>query len=129
MGSAALEGVYKRTGLCPYTGECTSFQTIVNNERWMGKALSRLRREGLSFLPDEDGGYSEESMEDKLGHLRRVKERCYSYNGRCLRFWQYERRKEDKKPFDWLKMRLEVFDRVTAPIQLEDQTQSKAEQT
>ena len=124
-----MEGIYGRTGLCPYTGDCTSFQTIVNSERWMGKALSRMRKGGLGSLPDEEGGYSEESMVDKLEQLRRVKERCYSYNGRCLRFWQFERRKEDDKPFDWLKMRLDVFDRVTAPIPLEDQIQGKAEQT
>ncbi len=95
----------------------------------MGKALSRLRREGLSVLSDEEGGYSEESLEDKLGHLRRVKERCYSHNGRCLRFWQFEKKKEEKKPLDWMKMRLEVFDRATAPVPLEDDAQSKAEQT
>jgi hypothetical protein len=121
-----LEGIYERTGLCPYTGECNSFQTIVKNERWLGKALSRIRRQGLSYLPEEEGGYSEEALVDKLEQLRRVKERCYSYNGRCLRFWQFEKRKEEFKPFELIK-RLEVLERITVPIPLEDRVQNKNE--
>lgn len=122
-----MEGMYERTGLCPYTGECTSFRTIVKNERWMGKALSRIRREGASFLPKEEGGYSEESLVDKLEQLRRVKERCYSHNGRCLRFWQFERKKEDETPLFGLSRRLEVFKSIPVLTPPEDQVKISRE--
>ena len=89
-----LDCVYDRTGLCPHTEACESFRAILNCERWMEQALSGLRREGLVSLPKSEGGYSADSLQSHLGHVRRVKERCYSGNYRCLRFWQLERKKK-----------------------------------
>ena len=111
-GSAAVEGIYKRTGLCPYTGECESFRTIAESERWMERALSRLRRGEMDGAVDGEREYSEESLVDKLEHLKRVRERCYGYNGRCLRFWQFERRSEEERSFDLLKKRLSTVEGV-----------------
>ncbi|MCW3978645.1 MAG: hypothetical protein NWF12_02750, partial [Candidatus Bathyarchaeota archaeon] len=111
-GSAAVEGIYKRTGLCPYTGECESFRTIAESERWMERALSRLRRGGMDGAADGEREYSEESLVDKLEHLKRVRERCYGYNGRCLRFWQFERRSEEERSLDLLKKRLSLMDGI-----------------
>jgi hypothetical protein len=111
-GSAVAEGIYKRTGLCPYTGECESFRTIAESERWMERALSRLRRGETDGTADGEREYSEESLVDKLDHLKRVRERCYGYNGRCLRFWQFERRSREERSFDLLKKRLSLMDGV-----------------
>ena len=110
-----MEGVYERTGVCPYTDECESYKAIYNSERWMERNLSRLRRAGLESLPEEDGGYSEQTLVDKLAHLRRVKGRCYGRNGRCLRFWQFEKRNEEHRSFDRLRKRMEVFGGVIGP--------------
>ena len=97
-----LASVYERTGLCPHTAACDSFSAIVNSERWMEKTLSGLRRAGRNALDREEGGYTVDDLQERIGHIRRVKERCYSGNRRCLRFWQLERRAhslEDK--FGW----------------------------
>lgn len=87
-----LASVYERTGLCPHTAVCDSYSAIVNSESWMERTLSGLRRAGLDALAREEGGYTLEGLQDRLLHVRRVKERCYSGNRRCLRFWQLEKR-------------------------------------
>jgi len=95
----ALSTVYERTGLCPHTDACDSYSAIVKSESWMEKCLSGLRREGRTALTREEGGYTADGLQDRLSQMRRVKERCYSGNKRCLRFWQLERRalsREDK---------------------------------
>jgi hypothetical protein len=58
----------------------------------MERTLSGLRRAGRDALARGEGGYTSEELQDRLLHVRRVKERCYSGNRRCLRFWQLERR-------------------------------------
>ena len=97
-----LSSVYERTGLCPHTAACDSFSAIVKSEGWMERTLSGLRRGGRSALAKEEGGYTADGLQKRLLHMRQVKERCYSGNRRCLRFWQLEKRArslEDK--FGW----------------------------
>ena len=103
-----MENVYERTGLCPYTGDCDSYRTIVNSERWMERALYRLRREGNESLSFSEGGYSIDYLQTRLTHMRKVKNRCYGRNGGCLRFWQFERAKDDMEAYNRLKMELLV---------------------
>jgi len=88
--------MFDRTNLCPYTDHCESFQTITRAEKWMEHALSKLRREG-SQGSSSYCGYSVEGLLWRLQHMSRVKDRCYSHNGRCLRFWQF-RSKEEGEP-------------------------------
>jgi hypothetical protein len=98
----ALASVYERTGLCPYTAACDSFSAIVNSESWMEKTLSGLRRARRNALTQEEGGYTADGLQDRLFHLMRVKERCYSGHRRCLRFWQLERRARSlEEKFGW----------------------------
>ena len=111
-----MEGVYERTGLCPYTGDCESFRSIVNGERWMVKALSTMRRAGADSLPGAEGGYTVDDLQGRLAHLRRVKNRCYSSNGRCLRFWQFERKNENRSSLNRLRRRLVADEGVVDPI-------------
>jgi len=113
-----IEAIYGRTGLCPYTGDCPSFKTIVSGERWIGQALSKVRRAGAMGLTEEEDEYSEESLVDKLEQLKRVKDRCYSHNGRCLRFWQFERKNGGKASFN----------RVARPTDLVDSPEEPPEQ-
>jgi len=111
-----MEGVYERTGLCPYTGDCDSYRSIVNGERWMGRALSEMRREGMDSLPRAEGGYSERDLQGRIAHLRRVKDRCFSSNGRCLRFWQFERKNEHNMSLSRLKRKFVEDDRALDPV-------------
>jgi hypothetical protein len=98
----ALASVYDRTGLCPHTAACDSFSAIVNSESWMEKTLSGLRRARRNALTQEEGGYTADGLQDRLFHLMRVKERCYSGHRRCLRFWQLERRARSlEEKFGW----------------------------
>lgn len=95
----ALSTVFERTGLCPHTDVCDSYRAIVKSESWMEKCLSRLRRAGRTAQTREEGGYTADGLQAQLLHMRQVKERCYSGNKRCLRFWQLERKalsREDK---------------------------------
>jgi hypothetical protein len=112
----AMEGVYERTGLCPYTGDCDSYRSIVNGERWMEKALSTMRREGEARLTPAEGGYTADDLQDRLTHLRRVKDRCYSSNGRCLRFWQFQRKSERTTSLNRLRGRIVADRPVVDPI-------------
>jgi hypothetical protein len=60
---------------------------------WIEKHLSTIRRESqLASLLDV--GYSIEGLVKRLEHMRKVKERCYSHNGRCLRYWQLKAEEE-----------------------------------
>jgi len=59
----------------------------------------------VSALHRDEEGYSEMVLEGKLEHLKRVKDRCYKYNGRCLRFWQLKKVEEKKKPIAGLRSR------------------------
>jgi len=98
----ALASVYERTGLCPHTALCDSFSAIVNSESWMERTLSGLRREGRNALTQEEGGYTADGLQERLLHMRRVKERCYSGHRRCLRFWQLEKRARSlEEKFGW----------------------------
>ncbi len=85
----------------------------------MERALSRLRRGEVDGAVDGEREYSEESLVDKLDHLKRVRERCYGYNGRCLRFWQFERRSEEERSFDLLKKRLSFMEDIVGPTTAE----------
>jgi hypothetical protein len=105
------EEMFDTTSFCPYSKQCESYRTIVNSEEWMGKALSKLRRMGVSNLPRDEGGYSELMLESKLEQLRKVKYRCYRYNGRCLRFWQLKKAEEKNKSINGLKARLGHLER------------------
>jgi hypothetical protein len=98
----ALSKVYERTGLCPHTSVCDSFSAIINCESWMEKSLRNLWSEGMDSLHVTEDGYTEDGLQRRLYHMRRVKERCYSYNHRCLRFWQLEKQaKIVKEKFGW----------------------------
>jgi hypothetical protein len=111
-----MEGVYDRTGLCPYTGDCDSYRSIVNGERWMERALSEMRREGMDSLSQAEGGYSEHDLQGRIAHLRRVKDRCFSSNGRCLRFWQFERKNKHNMSLSSLKKKFVEDDRALDPM-------------
>jgi hypothetical protein len=68
----------------------------------MEKTLSGLRREGREALTREEGGYTADDLQGRILGIRKVKERCYSGNRRCLRFWQLERRARSlEEKFDW----------------------------
>ncbi len=111
-----MEGVHERTGLCPYTGDCDSYRSIVNGERWMGMALSEMRREGMDSLSRAEGGYSAHDLQGRIAHLRRVKDRCFSSNGRCLRFWEFERKNEYIMSLSRLKRKFVEDDRTLDPM-------------
>jgi hypothetical protein len=65
------------------------------SEDWMIQWLSKMRTRS-SQAPSGDGAFTVESLQSRLEHLRRVRERCYSYNGRCLRFWQFKAKAEGR---------------------------------
>jgi hypothetical protein len=68
----------------------------------MERTLSGLRRGGRDALTREEGGYTADGLQERLLSIRRVKERCYSGNRRCLRFWQLERRARSlEEKFGW----------------------------
>jgi len=89
-----LKGIFDVTSFCPFTSMCESYQTIGRSEQWMSKALSNMRRTGLDILPLSEGGYTALMLENKLLHMRRIKDRCYQHNKRCLKFWQFKRHQE-----------------------------------
>ena len=93
-GLIHLKGIYEKTSLCPFTDICESYQTIRRSEHWMSKALSQLRRSGLESLPNSEGGYTALMLENRIGQMRRIKDRCYQHNKRCLKFWQFNRKQE-----------------------------------
>ena len=101
-----MQGVFEATSLCPYTGSCESYRAIVNGERWMEKALSDLRRSGKEKLPQSEGGYTDHVLMNKLMGLRRVKDRCYNHNGRCLRYWQFRKKDMEEKSMVVLRERM-----------------------
>jgi len=101
-----VKGVFETTSLCPYTGNCESYRAIVNGERWMEKALSDLRRSGKDRLPRSEGGYSDHILMNKLSGLRRVKDRCYNHHGRCLRFWQFDKKNKAEQSMRVLRERM-----------------------
>lgn len=105
-----VDVIFERRGLCPYTDICESYATIMNSERWMRKALYRLRKEGASSLSRAEGGCTIQTLQDRLEHLRKVKRRCNDYHGRCLRFWQFEKKREDNKASSLVKKHLEMRD-------------------
>ena len=109
-----FEQIFQATSLCPYTEQCDSYRAIANSERWMGKALTRLRREGLSALPREEGGYTEGGLEERLVRLRGVKDRCHRHNGRCLRYWQLKKVSEDNESVERLARRIRLLGNMPA---------------
>jgi len=86
---------YEFTGICPYTDVCDSFQIIGRSERWMEQALTKRRMDTAHGVPTVDGVPSIHTLQWRLEHMRRVKERCYSRCHRCLRFRQFEARGEE----------------------------------
>ena len=85
--------MFERTNLCPYTDQCDSFLTIKRAENWMEKDLAGLMRGSARGYP-LSGDYAVEALMGRLEHTRRMKERCFSHNGRCLRFWQFKAKEE-----------------------------------
>ena len=89
-----LKGIFEITSFCPFMDTCESYQTIERSEQWISKALSQMRRVGQDRLPESEGGYTALVLEDKLGQMSRIKDRCYRNNKRCLKFWQFNRNRE-----------------------------------
>ena len=122
-----FEQIFQATSLCPYNEQCDSYRTMANSERWMGKALTRLRREGLSALPREEGGYTERGLEERLERLRGVKDRCHRHNGRCLRYWQLKKTTEDNESVERLASRVRLLGDVQAQNVVEQPTSAGTE--
>ena len=93
---------------------CESYQTIRRSEHWMSKALSQIRRSGLDSLPKSEGGYTALMLENKLGQMRRIKDRCYQHNKRCLRFWQFNRKQESTIVDIELQNKISIFSKINA---------------
>lgn len=87
----------------------------------MEKTLSQMRRQGLECLPQSEGGYTSIMLEEKLGNMKRVKDRCYRHNKRCLRFWQLERNRNRGKPYSPLRQKLEELDIIPEPVLSENE--------
>ena len=84
-----MSGMFDRTGPCPYTERCESFQTIRRAESWIEHELVGIRKacaQGDASIDEMDWA---QVLEKRMDHMRRVKERCYGFNNRCLRFWQF----------------------------------------
>jgi hypothetical protein len=93
----------------------------------MERALSSLRRAGADSYTESDRAYSEEFLVDKLEHLRKVRERCYGHNGRCLRFWQFEKRNEEEESLDRLQKRLAVIEGILSHAPIKPSSQQISE--
>lgn len=87
--------MYSRTSVCPYTGRCDNYQSIVRIQ----DKLHKERREfvmGRRKTPLRD---YEEIMEDyqkKMENLIRAKEKCIQYHKRCLKYWRFNKLKEEE---------------------------------
>jgi hypothetical protein len=78
------------TGRCPFRETCETHRDLA---RIQGKLYIE-RRKSLSETSSIERVEIDEVMGDyqrKLMRLRRIEERCSSYYGRCLRFWQMDR--------------------------------------
>ena len=116
-----MEGVFEKTSLCPFTEMCESYKTIARSERWMEKILSHMRRNGLEELPKSEGGYTTYVLEARLGRMKRVKDRCYKHNKRCLRFWQFDRDRKNNRFYTQLGPRLAVLGATPDSVVAESQ--------
>jgi len=98
--------------------KCESYQTIGRSEHWMSKALSQMRRTGLDSLPINEGGYTALMLENKLGQMRRIKDRCHRHNKRCLKFWQFKRIQESTLTTDELQNYVSILSQMntSSPI-------------
>jgi len=86
--------MFDRTGPCPYAERCESYQAIRRAEGWVERELVGLRRRSALGDASSDEMDSAQMLEWRMDHMRRIKERCYSYNRRCLRFWQFRSEEE-----------------------------------
>ena len=70
----------------------------------------------MDSSPRAEGGYSEHDLQGRIAHLRRVKDRCFSSNRRCLRFWQFEKKNEHNVSLSRLKRKFAEDDRALDPM-------------
>ena len=78
------------TGRCPFLETCETNRALTRIQR----KLYDERRESLTETSSIERVEIDEVMEDyqrKFMSLKRIEERCSSYYGRCLRFWQMDR--------------------------------------
>lgn len=101
MGTEQIYCMFERTSTCPYTGRCESFKVIDNSESWMERELHRMRQVNMLGIPLAGFPFTPQGLNWRLDHLRKVKERCYRYNGRCLRFWQFKAEDEGRLRPRW----------------------------
>jgi len=99
--------MFERTERCHFTDICESFQVMIRSERWMERSLSKLRISSGANPANPEDFQIMDGLQGRLAHLRRVKERCYCYNGRCLKFWQFKA-KEEREPGN-LKKNADIF--------------------
>lgn len=94
MGEKLSINIFETTGRCRYTSICDSFQTMVRAEKWVERDILKIRTE--FDQPDQDSESLSLTLQYRLNEIERIKERCYKYNHRCLRFWQFKRKEENK---------------------------------
>lgn len=101
--------MYEKTGLCPHTEVCQSYKTIINSQHWMQRSLAKLRGSESKKLLKNEGGYSTETLQSWLEKLKTIKNRCYAHHGRCLRYWQFEKKKEESEALSkiWSQVQVE----------------------
>lgn len=85
---SALAFLFDRTGPCPYRDRCESFQAMRRNEAWIEEELRN----------HQDDDHPVDLLLWRLRHIRTVMERCYNFNGRCLRYWQFREREKALTP-------------------------------
>jgi len=94
MGDKLSINIFESTGRCRYTNICESFQTMIRSEKWVENEIVKKRTE-LGQL-DQEGESLSSTLQYRLNEIERIRERCYKYNHRCLRFWQFRRKEENK---------------------------------
>lgn len=91
--------IFETTDRCRYIKICESFQTMERAERQLEEEIMKIRT-GFNYATHEVE-YLSSILQYKLNDLERVRERCYKYNHRCLRFWQFKRREENESLFNY----------------------------
>lgn len=89
--------MYERTFICPYTDLCENFKYIIRIEKSLQNTLWKVawERPPEGSLGENDPKIN--VLENQLENVMRVKERCFNYHKRCMKFWQIKK-KEERDP-------------------------------
>ena len=86
--------MYERTGVCPFIDKCEYYIKIQKIERNVNHNRREIVSKMQNIVKHDEAEFKD--IQRRSENLNRARKRCYENHGHCLRFWNLQKKEQDK---------------------------------